>query len=97
MADFSSLGEICSANNSDSVDEWPNWKEGETQEITLEAYDFYLDLLPPRWMSGDYFAYGEGSGSFSIFWKEGKRYFVRPLTQRETERFCTITRAALHL
>ena len=55
MADFSRLGEVCSTSKSNGVDEWPNWKEGETQEIELEAYDFYLDLLPPRWMSGDYF------------------------------------------
>lgn len=97
MASFSSLGGICSPSKSDGVHEWPDWEQGQTQEITLEAYDFYLDLLPPRWMSGDYFAYGEGSGCFSIFWKERERYFVRHLTQQETERFCSITRATLHL
>ena len=95
MADFSLLEKLCSAGNSTGLDDWPNWQESQTQEVAFEAYDFYLDL-PPRWVSGNYFAFGEGSGRLSIFWKEEKRYFVRHLTQEETERFCSITRATLH-
>ena len=74
----------------------PWWVEGETIAITEEGYCEKLELLPPRWMNGSYFAFGEGAGQFTLFWQRGGQYFARHLSQAETDRFCRRSGTRLH-
>ena len=81
--------------NSDP-DSPPWWEEGVTVEIDETKYFEYLDLLPPRYMDGDLFAFGEGAGNFILFWVEAGRYFAHQLSVEDTQTFCRLTRVALH-
>ena len=57
----------------------------------------YLDLLPPRYMNGNLFAFGEGAGNFILFWVEDRRYFAHQLSADDTETFCRSSRVSLHV
>ena len=46
----------------------PWWETGRSVEVDEATYYQYLDLLPPRFMSGHLFAFGEGAGNFVLFW-----------------------------
>ena len=75
----------------------PPWHEtGKVFEIDEKTYWYFLELLPPRWMDGDWFAFGAGSGSFRLFWQIRGVYFLRELTQDETRTFCEFSRVSLH-
>jgi hypothetical protein len=60
--------------------------------ITEEDWNYWLEVLPPRWMSGAHFCFAEGEEPFRLFWatKEGG-FFARQLDVEETLRFCAIT------
>ena len=73
-----------------------SWTQETTDQIDQETYDEKLEILPPRWMSGHMFAFGEGDGSFSVFWQHQHRYFVRHLNDEQTEEFCLLARVRLH-
>lgn len=64
-------------------------------EVTLDDYDHYLDVLPPRWMSGSLFAFAEGITAFRLFWRIKQRYFARQLSFNETQEFCRLSEARL--
>ena len=64
-------------------------------EIREETYYEKLDLLPPRYMDGNLFAYGEGAGRFSLFWCQSRKFYVHHLTQADTETFCQLVGLAL--
>lgn len=81
--------------NSDDSAPW--WEEGVTVEINQALYLEYLNLLPPRYIDGDLFAFGEGAGNFVLFWSEAKRYFALQLSLEDTETFCRLTYAPRHL
>lgn len=81
---------------SDNPDSPPWWEEGVTVEIDEAKYYEYLNLLPPRYMNGDLFAFGEGTGNFILFWVEVRRYFAHQLSVADTETFCRVARVALH-
>ncbi len=80
----------------DGPDATPWWEPGNIYEIDEATFDEKLDFLPPRWMGGQSFAFGEGAGPFQFFWKQGERCFVRELTADETEQFCQLARVPLH-
>ena len=84
------------AQPTNDPDSPPWWEEGVTIEIDETKYFEYLDLLPPRYMAGDLFAFGEGAGNFILFWMEDRRYFTHQLSVEDTETFCRLTRVALH-
>ena len=75
----------------------PWWEIDTTVEIKKETYYQHLDLLPPRYMHGDLFVYGEGGGPFSIFWSQHDRFYVRHLSLADTEAFCQLARVPLHV
>lgn len=75
----------------------PWWEDGVTVEIDEPNYYRYLDMLPPRFMSGDLFAFGEGAGNFVLFWNEGSRYFAHQLSLEDTKTFCSLARVRLHI
>ena len=85
-------GEVQSASDAD-----PPWFEaGKIAQIDQKTYWYFLELLPPRWMDGNWFAFGEGSGPFRLFWQTKDEYFVRELTDSETRIFCELSRTTLH-
>src|SRR3989442_1237047 len=57
-------------------------------EIDEETFDWFLECLPPRYLTGGLFAFAEGAEALKLFWKKGGRFFVRPLTWDETKTFC---------
>ena len=74
----------------------PWWEDGVTVEVDQRTYYRYLDMLPPRFMNGGLFAFGEGAGNFVLFWKESKKYFAHQLSLADTETFCSLSRVPLH-
>ncbi len=75
----------------------PWWEEGVTVEIDESKYFEYLDVLPPRYMHGDLFAFGEGAGNFILFWVVARRCFAHQLSADDTETFCRLSHVALHV
>lgn len=59
-------------------------------ETTCDEFEWFLDVLPPRWMSGSYFAFAEGATPFRLFWRKTGRYFARQLSAEETDTFCRL-------
>ena len=75
----------------------PPWfVSGVVHEIDEPTYWYFLELLPPRWMHGNWFAFGEGTGPFRLFWKMHEHCFARELTAEETVLFCKLSRTSLH-
>lgn len=72
--------------------------EGRVCEVDGETYDYFLDVLPPRWMGmgNGRFAFGEGADPLRLFWAantpDGRRYFCRQLSEGETVLFCRLAR-----
>jgi hypothetical protein len=62
---------------------------GRKAEITEEQFDYWLEILPPRWMRGSHFCLAEGEAPFCLFCyeREAQRYFARQLTCKETLHF----------
>ena len=54
--------------------------------VDLETYDYFLDVLPPRWM-GRGFAFAEGGDDIRLYWKAGGQCFCRQLSAEETDEF----------
>ena len=78
-------------------DENPPWHEpGRVCEIDEKTYWYFLELLPPRWIDGNWFAFGEGTGPFRLFWQFQGSYFARELTDEETKTFCQLSRTSLN-
>jgi hypothetical protein len=63
---------------------------GRIAEVTEEDFDYWLDVLPPKWMRGGQFCFGEGADCFRLFWfdKKTERYLCRQFTWEETVLFC---------
>lgn len=75
----------------------PPWYESEkVYEINEKTYWHYLEILPPRWIHGKWFAFGEGAGPFRLFWQIRDAYFLRELTDDETRTFCELSGVALY-
>ena len=72
----------------DSDDSPPWFEAGVVCEISVETYFDFLELLPPRWMLGSVFMFGEGTGPFRLFWRRSACCFARELTADETRQFC---------
>lgn len=70
-------------------------RDSQVVETTADEYEFLLDVLPPRWMSGRYFAFAEGIAPFRLLWRHRGRYFSRQLTLEETQNFCRLSGASL--
>jgi hypothetical protein len=66
--------------------------EGRIAEVTEEQYDYWLEVLPPKWMSGSHFCFAEGAEAFRVFWRDRPtgRYLARQLTWEETLLFCRL-------
>lgn len=60
---------------------------GHAAEVDQESYDYYLNVLPPRWM-GEGFMFAEGAEPLRYFWRAGRRFFCRQMSWNETLIFC---------
>ena len=59
-------------------------RPGAVCEVDEETYFYYLEALPPQFMSGGAFGFAEGAEPYLLFWCLAARYFVRQLTWDET-------------
>ncbi|HYT93990.1 MAG TPA: hypothetical protein VEL76_35050 [Gemmataceae bacterium] len=66
--------------------------EGQVGEVPAEQYDYWLEVLPPRWMNGAHFCFAEGAEAFRLFWHDRTtgRHLARQLSWDETLRFCEL-------
>ena len=65
---------------------------GTIAEIDKEAYWYFLEVLPPKYQNGGFFAFAEGAESLKLFWSVGAKFYVRPFTWDETQEFCRLAR-----
>jgi hypothetical protein len=68
---------------------------GTIAEIDAETYWYFLEVLPPKYQRGGFFAFAEGAEALRLFWQKGDRYFCRQLTWDETTNFCRLARISL--
>ena len=78
------------------ADSPPWWEDSVTVEIGETTYLQYFELLPPRFMRGSLFAFGEGSGNFILFWEQDGRHFARQLSTPDTNTFCRLSGTRVH-
>ena len=95
-----------SAGNADQMPDVETWEQiirrihvtGRIHRITEEVFDYFLEVLPPRWMRGPYFAFAEGADPLQLFWfrerqeSEATEHFTRKLTDDEIDQFCKLSR-----
>jgi hypothetical protein len=71
---------------------------GRIHQITEDVFDYFLEVLPPRWMRGPYFAIAEGADPLQLFWfrrrheSDATEHFTRKLTDDEIDQFCKLSR-----
>lgn len=70
---------------------------GRIAAINEEEWDYWLEVLPPKWMRGGQFCFAEGAEAFRMFWYErsAEQYFCRQLTWDETVLFCRLANISL--
>ena len=79
-----------------ATDSWPEHVErisvpGRISEVTEEQYDYWLEVLPPKYMSGSLFGFAEGAEALRLCWQDRDgRYWMRQLTDEETVMFCRL-------
>ena len=83
------------AKRFDDPDRPPWWEEGVTVAVDEATYTKYLELLPPRFMQGTLFAFGEGAGNFTLFWQQDRRHYAHHLSLDDTLVFCRLSGASL--
>ena len=88
---------VASESHPATGDDPPWFEPGQVCEIDKKTYWYFLELLPPRWMHGNWFAFGEGAGRFRLFWEIQDAYFARELTDDETRTFCGLSGVSLYL
>lgn len=59
-------------------------------EVSYDHYDYFRDVLPPRWMGHGGYAFGEGADYLRLFWTVQERHFSRQLTADENRIFCRL-------
>jgi hypothetical protein len=79
--------------------EHEEWKEhverisvaGRISEVSEEQFTYWLEVLPPKYMSGSLFAFAEGAEPLRLFGHDRDgRYWCRQLTWEETLTFCRL-------
>ena len=57
---------------------------GRIAEVSEEHYFYWLEVLPPKFMSGSLFGFAEGAEELRLFWQDkDNRYWMRQLTWDE--------------
>ena len=68
---------------------------GRIAAVTEEHFYYWLEVLPPKFMSGSFFCFAEGAEAFRIFWRDRGQHLARQLTWDETVTFCRLARIPL--
>ena len=68
---------------------------GTIADIDAETFFYFLEVLPPKFQSGSFFAFAEGAEPLRLFWyrvgyARRRQYFCRQLTWDETKQFCSL-------
>jgi hypothetical protein len=61
---------------------------GRINEISEDAYLYFLDVAPPRLFGVNRYCFAEGDEPLRLFWSTEGRYFCRQLTRQESNRLC---------
>lgn len=69
---------------------------GIVNEVAEETWDYFLDVLPPRWIGSGSFAFAEGEEPFRFFWRNRGKFYCRPMTWEETREFVRLARRERH-
>ena len=65
---------------------------GRIAEVTEEAYWYFLEVLPPKHMRCNMFAFAEGGEAIRLFWRKDQKHFCQQLTDDETQTFCRLAK-----
>ena len=70
---------------------------GRIAEITEEQYDYWLEVLPPKYQRGSHFCFAEGAEAFRLFCYDPQtdRYYCRQLTWDGTLTFCRLANISI--
>lgn len=68
---------------------------GRVCEIDEEAYEWFLECLPPKTMFRGGYAFAEGAEPIRLFWKHQTHFFTRQLNWPETTEFCRLAGISL--
>jgi hypothetical protein len=73
------------------------WKEmlarlrgGGTQVVDRGTYAYFLEVLPPHYHGGDFFAFCEGREALKLFARVRGKCVCRQLTWDQTATFCAL-------
>ena len=77
----------------DSAESWEDLIKrvstaGVVAEVDAETFDYFLDVLPPKWMGHGCYCFAEGAEALRYFYKSSGRFFCRQMTWDETAAFC---------
>jgi hypothetical protein len=61
---------------------------GRINEITEDAFRYFLYVWPPRLLGDDHFGFAQADEPLRLFWTTNGRFFCRQLTRQETNRLC---------
>ncbi len=61
---------------------------GRVAAIDPKTFDYFLNVLPPKYQGDATFAFAEGAEPLRLFWQAGGHFFCRQLTWEETALFC---------
>jgi hypothetical protein len=63
-------------------------RPGLVHPIEERTFDYFLEVLPPRWLGSGHFAFSEGGDLLRLFWSAASgRFFCRQLTREEHRLF----------
>ena len=84
-----------------AAEDWPQMiarttVPGRICVVDEETYDYFLDVLPPRWM-GRGFAFAEGGDDIRLYWKAGGSCYCRQLAGEETNEFYRLIGSSRYL
>lgn len=66
-------------------------RSGKLIEVTHEIYWYWLEVLPPKFLSRGLFAFAEGQEALLLFLARYGRYYARQTDWPTTFRFCEAT------
>jgi hypothetical protein len=78
-----------------ACEDWPGLtarlsRPGRNERICEEVYRYFLEVLPPHYHGGDFFAFCEGEEPLRLFRRINGRYVCRRLSWDETVTFCEL-------
>lgn len=83
-------------------EDWPELIErittpGVVREVVADTWEYFLDVLPPRWMGSGGFAFAEGVEPLRLFWRRAGKFYCRQLSWDETQQLLRLARGGDHV